>query len=48
VLAQLAPNLGVRSRVSIEKARELLGWQPRPVPRTLVDTARTLRDHQLV
>ena len=48
VLAQLTPNLGVRSRVSTDKAQELLGWQPRPVPRTLVDTARSLSDHHLV
>jgi len=48
MLAQLTPNLGVRSRVSTDKAQELLGWQPRPVPRTLVDTARSLSDHHLV
>lgn len=47
-LAQLVPNLGVRGRVSTRKARELLGWQPRPVPETLVDTARSLIDHGLV
>jgi dihydroflavonol-4-reductase len=47
-LAQMAPNLGVRSRISTQKALELLGWQPRPVPQTLVDTARSLSDNHLV
>jgi len=47
-LAQLVPNLGVRSRVSTQRAQELLGWQPRPVPQTLVDTAHSLSDHHLV
>ena len=48
MLAQLVPNLGIRSQVSTRKAQELLGWQPRPARVTLVDTARSLMDHHLV
>jgi dihydroflavonol-4-reductase len=47
-LAQMAPDLGVRSRVSTHKAQDLLGWQLRPVQQTLVDTARSLSDNHLI
>lgn len=38
----LAPRLGQRQEYSAAKARELLGWQPRPVAQTVIDTAESL------
>jgi nucleoside-diphosphate-sugar epimerase len=41
-------DLGDRPRISNAKAKQLLGWQPRPVQVTVDDTARSLRDLGLV
>jgi dihydroflavonol-4-reductase len=38
-MAFMAPNLGVRSNLSAAKAHQLLGWTPRPVLDSIVDTA---------
>ena len=35
-------DLGKKIAISSEKARTALGWQPRPVEQTIVDTARSL------
>ena len=36
------PQLGIMRRSSNDKARRLLGWQPRPLEETIVDTAESL------
>jgi len=36
-------NLGKRRLVSSDKARRELGWTTRPVPETIVDTAKSLQ-----
>ncbi len=38
----LVPDLGVTKQISNEKARSVLGWQPRDPERTVVDTARSM------
>ncbi|MGW7608821.1 NAD-dependent epimerase/dehydratase family protein [Streptomyces sp. NPDC054766] len=47
-LREITPALGRRNRHSIEKARRLLDWQPRPARRTVVDCARSLIAHGAV
>ncbi len=41
-------ELGKRRPVSSEKARRVLGWTPRPITETVLDTARSLRAANLV
>ncbi len=41
-------ELGKRRPVSSEKARRILGWTPRPVTETVLDTARSLQASNLV
>ena len=41
-------ELGRRRQVSSEKARRMLGWTTRPVPETILDTARSLQAQRLV
>jgi dihydroflavonol-4-reductase len=41
-------DLGKRRQVSSEKARRTLGWTTRPVPETILDTARSLQAQGLV
>jgi nucleoside-diphosphate-sugar epimerase len=41
-LKQLMPNLGRRSVHSTDKARRILGWQPRPAAEVVVGCARSL------
>nr|WP_273377932.1 NAD-dependent epimerase/dehydratase family protein [Actinopolymorpha pittospori] len=41
-LREIVPALGRRNRHRTDKARRLLGWQPRPAAETLVDCARSL------
>ena len=41
-LRVLTPQLGVVKRVSSDKARRVLGWSPRPVEDSVVDTAESL------
>ena len=41
-------ELGKRRPVSPEKARRVLGWTPRPVTETVLDTARSLQASNLV
>jgi dihydroflavonol-4-reductase len=41
-LRDITPALGRRNRHSTAKARELLGWQPRPAQQTVLDCARSL------
>jgi dihydroflavonol-4-reductase len=41
-------ELGKRRPVSSEKARRMLGWTPRPVTETVLDTARSLQASNLV
>jgi dihydroflavonol-4-reductase len=41
-LALVVPDLGVVRHTTGEKARTVLGWRPRPVTETIVDTARSL------
>jgi len=40
--ATVVPDLGVTREASSEKARKLLGWQPRPIEETILDTANSL------
>ncbi|MER5384612.1 hypothetical protein ABT040_30850 [Streptomyces sp. NPDC002688] len=47
-LREITPALGRRNRHSTEKARRVLGWQPRPARRTVVDCARSLIAHGAV
>lgn len=41
-------SLGRKNVHTTEKARRLLGWSPRPAAETVIDCARSLRDHGLV
>ncbi|MFJ9537466.1 NAD-dependent epimerase/dehydratase family protein [Streptomyces sp. NPDC101225] len=41
-LREITPALGRRSRHSTEKARTLLGWQPRPARQAVLDCAESL------
>ncbi len=41
-------ELGKPRQVSSEKARRMLGWTTRPVPETILDTARSLQAQGLV
>jgi nucleoside-diphosphate-sugar epimerase len=41
-LRQIVGDLGRQSIFSTEKARNVLGWSPRPVEETIVDCARSL------
>lgn len=41
-LREVTGSLGRRNRHSIEKARTVLGWAPRPAAETVVDCARSL------
>ncbi|MEV7416187.1 NAD-dependent epimerase/dehydratase family protein [Streptomyces sp. NPDC089919] len=47
-LREITPALGRRNRHSTEKARTLLGWQPRPARRTVLDCAQSLIAHGAV
>jgi nucleoside-diphosphate-sugar epimerase len=41
-------ELGKRRVVSSDKARRVLGWTTRPVPETILDTAKSLQAQGLV
>lgn len=43
-LQAITPSLGRRNRHSTEKARRVLGWQPRPAAQTVVECGRSLLD----
>ncbi len=43
-IRSIVNQLGRRVDVSSEKARQVLGWSPRPVEETIVDTGRSLVD----
>jgi nucleoside-diphosphate-sugar epimerase len=47
-MAELVPMLGRRYTYTTAAARSVLGWQPRPVRDTIIDTARSLVDLGLV
>ncbi|KIF76918.1 epimerase [Streptomyces sp. 150FB] len=47
-LREIAPALGRRNRHSTEKARRVLGWEPRPARETVLDCARSLIAHGAV
>ncbi|WP_432825160.1 hypothetical protein [Dactylosporangium sp. CA-092794] len=40
--ATVVPDLGVARRASSAKAREVLGWRPRPIEETILDAAASL------
>jgi nucleoside-diphosphate-sugar epimerase len=44
-LREITPSLGRRNRHTTEKARRVLGWQPRPARDTVLDCARSLLAH---
>ncbi|MDX6603353.1 MAG: hypothetical protein QOF13_2555 [Solirubrobacterales bacterium] len=47
-IRSITGQLGKRSSYSSEKARELLGWSPRPVEETVVETGRSMVDKGVV
>jgi nucleoside-diphosphate-sugar epimerase len=47
-LRTVTGDLGRRTDYSIEKAKRMLGWTPRPVEQTVVDCARSLIDQSAV
>ena len=47
-LRSVTGDLGRRTDYSIEKAKRILGWTPRPVEQTVVDCARSLIDQRAV
>jgi dihydroflavonol-4-reductase len=47
-LREITPALGRRNRHSTEKARRVLGWEPRPAQETVIDCARSLIVHGAV
>ncbi|MFJ4467098.1 NAD-dependent epimerase/dehydratase family protein [Streptomyces sp. NPDC089424] len=48
MLREITPSLGRRNRHTTEKARTLLGWQPRPARETVLDCATSLFAHGAV
>ncbi|MEU7144573.1 NAD-dependent epimerase/dehydratase family protein [Nocardia sp. NPDC046473] len=44
-LGEVIPALGRRNRHSTDKAKRLLGWQPRPANRAVLDCANSLIEH---
>ncbi|WP_433655379.1 NAD-dependent epimerase/dehydratase family protein [Nocardia sp. CA-128927] len=44
-LGEVIPALGRRSRHSTDKAKRLLGWQPRPANQAVLDCANSLIEH---
>ncbi|MFD8071060.1 NAD-dependent epimerase/dehydratase family protein [Streptomyces sp. NPDC059718] len=47
-LREITPALGRRNRHSTEKARRVLGWEPRPAREAVLDCARSLVEHGAV
>ncbi|WP_433381806.1 NAD-dependent epimerase/dehydratase family protein [Actinoplanes sp. CA-142083] len=47
-LRSITPSLGRRNHHSTEKAKRVLGWQPRPAADTVADCARSLIDWKVV
>jgi dihydroflavonol-4-reductase len=47
-LKSVTGSLGKKTEYSSEHARTLLGWSPRPVDESIVDTAQSLIDHGVV
>ena len=47
-LREITPALGRRNRHSTEKAKRVLGWQPRPAAETVLDCARSLIAHDAI
>jgi nucleoside-diphosphate-sugar epimerase len=47
-LREITPALGRRNRHSTEKARTVLGWEPRPAREAVLDCARSLIAHGVV
>ncbi len=47
-LRPIMPGLGRRNRHSTDKAKRVLGWQPRPAAEAVVDCARSLIDWNAV
>jgi nucleoside-diphosphate-sugar epimerase len=47
-LREITPALGRRNRHTTEKARQRLGWSPRPARETVLDCARSLIAHGAV
>ena len=47
-MRQIAPQLGKRRRASNAKAREVLGWSPRPNEEAIVATAKSLLERGLI
>ncbi|MFJ3903853.1 NAD-dependent epimerase/dehydratase family protein [Streptomyces sp. NPDC090025] len=47
-LREITPALGRRNRHTTEKARTLLGWEPRPARETVLDCANSLIAHGAV
>jgi len=47
-LREITPALGRRNRHTTEKARRVLGWEPRPARATVLDCARSLIEHGAV
>ncbi|MBJ7331796.1 MAG: aldehyde reductase [Solirubrobacteraceae bacterium] len=41
----IVPNLGVKTEYSHDHATAVLGWQPRPLPESVVDCARSILAH---
>jgi dihydroflavonol-4-reductase len=48
ILRQIVPELGKRREVSSAKAREQLGWQPRPAREAVLASAQSLIAHKVV
>ncbi|MFI6166608.1 NAD-dependent epimerase/dehydratase family protein [Nocardia sp. NPDC051052] len=44
-LGEVIPALGRRNRHSTDKAKRLLGWEPRPANRAVLDCANSLIEH---
>ncbi|AZG44959.1 NAD-dependent epimerase/dehydratase family protein [Gordonia insulae] len=47
-LRRIVPILGRTNRHSADRAREVLGWRPRPARQTVLDCARSLVEHSVV
>ncbi len=46
-MQEIVPRLGIEQHASSTKAKEVLGWSPRPAAEAILDGARSLIDHNL-
>ena len=44
----ILPNIGEHKKLVADKAKRELGWEPRPIRESIIDTAQSLIDRGIV